>query len=210
MRIALYARVSTRDKDQDPESQLHRLRQVITQHSDWTVTGEYVDHASASDLRGRVSWRRLLDDAVKRRFDAVLVFKLDRAFRSVRHMHATLDVWEPLGIGFLSAQEGFDTTTALGRLLLNLLASLAEFELELIRERVVAGMERAKAQGIAIGRPKRTDDRAFQAAWAAIRHQILSGQLSQRAAAAQLGCGASTIRRLLRNAEPPEKGGPDA
>ena len=136
MRLALYARVSTRDKDQDPETQLHRLRHVVAQHPDWRVAATYVDRAPATDLARRTAWRQLLDDAARRRFDAVLVFKLDRAFRSVKHLHDTLAVWEPLGIGLLSAQEGFDTTTALGRLLLNLLASLAEFELELIRERV--------------------------------------------------------------------------
>ena len=208
MRIALYARVNTRDRDQDPETQLHRLCQVATQHPDGNVVGEYVDTASANDLRDRSTWRRLLDDAAKRRLDAVRVFKIDRAFRSEKPMHDTLAVWDPLGVGFLSAQEGFDTTTALGRLLLNPLTSLAEFELELIRERVTAGMERAQPQGKAVGRPKRTDDRAFQAAWAAIRPQVLSGRLSQRAAATQLGCGARTIRRLLREAEPPGKGGP--
>ncbi len=62
MRLALYARVSTRDKDQDPETQLHRLRQVVAQHADWTVVGEYTDHAIANDLRGRTAWRRLLEE----------------------------------------------------------------------------------------------------------------------------------------------------
>ena len=197
MRIALYARVSTRDRDQDPQTQLHRLRQVAAQHPDWQVVGEYVDTASANDLLHRTAWRRLLDDAAKRRFAAVLVFKLDRAFRSVRHMHQTLEVWEPLGIGFLSAQEGFDTTTALGRLLLNLLASLAEFELELIRERVTAGMERAKAQGKAIGRPGRLGDPAFRQVWDEIAPAIAAGHLSRRDAAQRLGCGEATVRRLL-------------
>ena len=78
-------------------------------HADWTGPGKYIDGASASDFRGRAAWRRLLDEVAQRRCDAVLVFKLNRAFRSVRHMHQTLDVWEPLGIGFLSAQAGFDT-----------------------------------------------------------------------------------------------------
>jgi len=114
MRLAVYARVSTRDKEQDPETQLHRLRHTAAQHPDWRVVQEYVDRASASDLRGRTAWRQLLDDGTRRKFDAGLVFRLDRAFRSVKHMHDTLAVWEPLGIGFLSAQEGFDTTTALG------------------------------------------------------------------------------------------------
>lgn len=141
MRVALYARVSTRDKDQDPETQLLRLRDFVASHPDWNITKEYVDIASANDLGHRIAWKALTDDAIKHKFDAVLVFKLDRAFRSVKHMHDTLAVWDPLHIGFLSAQEGFDTTTALGRLLLNLLASLAEFELEMIRERVTAAGE---------------------------------------------------------------------
>ncbi|MGC8487677.1 MAG: recombinase family protein [Clostridia bacterium] len=117
-------------------------------------------------------------------------------------MPETLAGWEPFGVGFLSAPEGFDTATALGRLLLNPLARLAECALELIRERVTAGRERAKTQGTAIGRPKHTVDLAFQAAWAAIRPQIVSGRLSQRAAVARLGCGASTVRRLLRTTQP--------
>lgn len=205
MRLALYARVSTRDKDQDPETQLYRLRQVVAQHPDWRVVGEYVDTARATDLAHRTAWRRLLDDAARRRFDAVLVFKLDRAFRSVKHLHDTLAVWEPLGIGLLSAQEGFDTTTALGRLLLNLLASLAEFELELIRERVTAGMARAKAQGKSIGRPRRLDDAAFRRQWAQLLPALQAGTVSQREAARRLGCGAATVRRLLAATGPDDE-----
>ena len=113
-----------------------------------------MDAASALDVAHRNAWRELLDDAARRKFKIVLVFKLDRAFRSVKHMHDTLATWEALGIGFKSLREQFDTSTALGRLLLNLLASLAEFELELIRERVKAGMDRAARQGKKIGRPR--------------------------------------------------------
>ncbi len=198
MRIALYARVSTRDKDQNPETQLLRLRDFVAGHADWDVTQEYVDIASANDILHRTAWRHLLDDATKHRFDAVLVFKLDRAFRSVKHMHDTLAIWEPLHIGFLSAQEGFDSTTALGRLLLNLLASLAEFELELIRERVTAGMERARREGKAIGRPKITDNpqkaRHLMQAIDAVR----SGQMSYRQAARTYGVSVSSIQRGMR------------
>ena len=120
-----------------------------------------MDRAPATDLAHRVAWRQLLDDAAKRRFSVVLVFKLDRAFRSVKHMHDTLAAWEMVGVSFKSLREQFDTSTALGRLLLNLLAALAEFELELIRERVKAGMDRARRQGRQIGRPKVTDRRGF-------------------------------------------------
>jgi hypothetical protein len=131
----------------------------------WEVYREYVGQAPANDLLHRVQWRQLLDDAAKRRFSAVLVFKLDRAFRSVKHMHDTLAAWELVGVSFQSYRERFDTSTALGRLLLNLLASLAEFELELIRERVKAGMEWARRQGKKIGRPRESPERVLPAFW---------------------------------------------
>ncbi len=201
MRIALYARVSTRDKDQNPETQLLRLRDFVKGHPDWHVTREYVDVASANDTLHRTEWRVLHDDAIKHRFDAVLVFKLDRAFRSVKHMHDTLAVWDPLHIGFLSSQEGFDTTTALGRLLLNLLASLAEFELELIRERVTAGMERARKEGKAIGRPKIADDpQKAQRLHEAVA-SVQSGTLSYRQAAATYRVSVSSIQRGIKEIE---------
>jgi len=195
MRIALYARVSTRDKDQNPETQLLRLREFVSQHADWQVTHTYIDQASANDLLHRIGWKRVQDAAVKRQFDAVLVFKLDRAFRSVKHMHDTLAIWDALPVGFLSAQEGFDTTTALGRLLLNLLASLAEFELEIIRERVKAGMDRAKQEGKAIGRPPIT---THPEKWARVQAAVAAveaGDLSYRKAAQQFGVSVSTIQR---------------
>ena len=135
MKVALYARVSTSDKDQDPATQLMPIRDFVAANG-WTVHREYVDRAPANDLAHRTEWRDLLDDGAKRRFKAVLVFKLDRAFRSVKDMHDTLSTWDVLGIKFTSIRESFDTSTAVGRLMLNLLASVAEFELEMIRERV--------------------------------------------------------------------------
>ena len=195
MRVALYARVSTRDKDQNPETQLMRLRDFVAVHPDWHVTKEYVDVASANALGHRTAWKALTDDAIKHKFDAVLVFKLDRAFRSVKHMHDTLAVWEPLNIGFLSAQEGFDTTTALGRLLLNLLASLAEFELEMIRERVTAGMDRAKRQGKRIGRPKLVEDPDTARRLNQAVRAVQTGELSYRKAAAKYQVSVSSIQR---------------
>lgn len=197
MRIALYARVSTRDKDQNPETQLLRLRDFIKGHPDWHVPKEYVDVASGNDTLHRTQWRALHDDAIRHRFDAVLVFKLDRAFRSVQHMHDTLAVWDPLHIGFLSSQEGFDTITALGRLLLNLLASLAEFELELIRERVTAGMEQARKEGKAIGRPKIADDPVKSQRLALAVAAVRSGRTSYRQAARNAGVGLATLQRAL-------------
>ena len=110
MRVALYARVSTSDRDQDPETQLMALRDYCTA-MDWQVTEEYVDRVSARDLAHRTAWTRLLDDGARRRFKAVVVFKLDRAFRSVKDMHDTLATWEALGVSFKSVREQFDTGT---------------------------------------------------------------------------------------------------
>jgi len=129
--------------------------------------------------------------------------ELGRAFRSVAQMHQTLQVWEAQGIGFVSAREGFDTRTALGRLLLNLLASLTEFELEVLSERVKAGMDRARRQGVHIGRPPVTARPGFAERWAAVEPEIRAGRLSKSQAARQLGIGFATVLRPL---EPVKRG----
>ncbi|MCH8064122.1 MAG: recombinase family protein [Chloroflexi bacterium] len=196
MKVAIYARVSTSDKNQDPETQLMPLRDFCIAQG-LEVYDEYVDYASANDLAHRTEWRRLLDDAAKRRFKMVLVFKLDRGFRSVKHMHDTLSAWELVGVSFKSSREQFDTSTAIGRLLLNLLAALAEFELELIRERVKAGMDRARRQGKRIGRPKVTDRRGFNNRFGAILERLRTGDISRRKAAMELNIGYATLKRLL-------------
>ena len=196
MKVAIYARVSTSDKEQDPETQLMPLRDFCSAQG-WDVADEYVDHAPANDQAHRTSWRDLLDDAAKRKFSVVLVFKLDRAFRSVKHMHDTLSAWEITKVSFQSIREQFDTSTAIGRLLLNLLATLAEFELEMIRERVKAGMDRARRQGKPIGRPKVTTRRGFKHRFDAMVHRLYIGDISRRKAAKELGIGYATLKRLL-------------
>lgn len=158
MRAALYARVSTRDKEQNPETQLVALREHARAQG-WEVTREYVDQASALDMRGRVAWRELLKDAQLRKFDSVVVLRLDRAFRSVSDLHHTLESWQPLGVEFVSLREGFDTKTAAGRLIMNFLAAFAEFELSLIRERIADGLAKAKGQGKHLGRPQGSKDK---------------------------------------------------
>ena len=196
MKVALYARVSTSDKDQDPGTQLMALRDYGTAQG-WEVVKEYVGRASARDLSHRTAWIRLLDDGSRRRFKGVVVFKLDRAFRSVKDMHDTLAAWEALGISFKSVREQFDTGTAVGRLLLNLLAAVAEFELELIRERVKAGMDRARRQGRRIGRPRVTDRKGFKSRFGAVLERLSAGEISRRQAARDLGIGYATLKRLL-------------
>ena len=198
MKVAVYARVSTTDKDQDPETQLMALREYCEGQS-WNIVEEFVDEAPARDLAARVSWLKLNNDAAARKFQAVVVFKLDRAFRSVKHMHDTLSAWEIVDVSFQSVREQFDTTTALGRLLLNLLASLAEFELEMISERVKAGMDRARRQGKPIGRPS-VRGRGFQARFEQVLNAVLSGEMTKTDAASYCGVSRMTLDRELQRA----------
>ena len=194
MRIGIYARVSTSDKDQDPETQLGPLREFVASQG-WTTAGEFVDTASATDLRGRVAWRRLLEDAARRRVDVILVWKLDRAFRSVAHMATTTEQLRRWGVGLRSYSEPWlDTsgTSPVGDLMLNILASFAQFERALIAERVKAGMARARKQGKHIGRPQ-----ALNGDLEALRPLIEAGTLSRRQAAKRLGVTTSTVSRAL-------------
>ena len=191
VRVALYARVSTRDKDQDPELQLAAQREYATARG-WEAR-EYVDTAAAGDLARRTAWARLLDDAARRRIDLVLVWKLDRAFRS------TLRDFEHAGVGFSSlTQPELDTTSATGRLVFTILAAVAEMERALIADRVREGMRHAAAKGARIGRPRVTDRPGFGAKWDRIAPQVRDGSLSRRQAARRLGIGTATLARLLK------------
>ena len=152
MKAALYARVSTDDKNQNPDTQVYALRQFC-ERANWEIYEEYVDYARAKDFRGRKGWQRLQRDARMRRFKVVLVFRLDRAFRSVRECVNCLQDWEERGIAFRSLKEDvIDTITSMGKFALHVLAAAAELESAVIGERVKAGMARAKTQGRRIGR----------------------------------------------------------
>ena len=157
-KVAIYARVSTRDTDQNPEVQLLVLRRYAEQRG-WSVVTEYVDTASASDMRGRTAWRRLLADAQSGKVKILLIAKLDRAWRSVHQMHLDLQQLEQRKVEVVAATQDFNTQGSLGRLTLNLLAAFAEFERELIRERTLDGLARAKAKGKRLGRPPGSKDR---------------------------------------------------
>jgi DNA invertase Pin-like site-specific DNA recombinase len=156
LRVGLYARVSTADKDQNPETQLMALRE-FAQAQDWCAT-EYVDYASAVDISGRRAWAALIKAAAQRKIDVILVWKLDRAFRSVLNMASTVEQLRRYGVALRSYTEPWiDTsgTMPAGDLMMNLLASFAQFERSLISERTKAGMARARATGVRLGRPRK-------------------------------------------------------
>lgn len=152
-RCALYARVST-TKDQDPDVQLRQLRVFVEQRG-WGVAGEYVDVGVSGAKASRPQLDRLLADARAQKFDVLVVWKLDRLFRSLKHLVSTLDLLKELGVGFVSTTEQMDVTTAAGRMVMSVIGAMAEFERALCCERIKAGVAKARAVGKRIGRPQR-------------------------------------------------------
>jgi DNA invertase Pin-like site-specific DNA recombinase len=157
-RAAIYARCSTLN-GQNPEMQLGELRAFCKRRC-WPVTGEYVDAGVSGSKEHRPQLDRLLADCRRRRVDVVLVYRYDRFARSLRQLINALEDFRSLGIDFISLHEGVDTSTANGRLVFGIFASIAEFERELIRDRVRSGLAAAKAQGKRLGRPRVTVDAA--------------------------------------------------
>jgi DNA invertase Pin-like site-specific DNA recombinase len=155
-RAALYCRVST--VDQHPESQLYDLREMARQRR-YEIVHEYSDMISGAKSK-RPGLDQLLADARRHRFDILIVAAFDRIARNVRHFLEVLDELNHLNIEFLSLRENIDTGGPLGRAMVIIVGSIAELERDLIRERVRAGMRRARLEGRRIGRAPLNVDRA--------------------------------------------------
>ena len=140
MKSAIYARVST--LDQEPENQLAEVRRYVKTRG-WTAV-EYVDRGVSGAKDKRPALDRLLADAKRRRFDVLVCWRLDRLGRNLRHLITLLDELQALGVAFVSLAEGIDATTPAGKLQMHILGAIAEFERERIRERVMAGLQRAR------------------------------------------------------------------
>lgn len=151
-KVAIYARVSTNNGHQDPEMQLFELRAYADQRG-WEIMGEFVDRVSGSkDSRPQLN--QLTSDARQRRFDVVLVWKLDRYARSLKHLVCALAEYEALNVAFVSLRDNLDLTTPSGRLMFHVIGAMSEFERSLIQERVKAGLRNARAKGRTLGRPR--------------------------------------------------------
>lgn len=194
-RVAIYARVST--GEQNPEAQLRELC-AYAEHRGFPITREYVDQASGDVRRRRRApeFEALMADARRRRFDCVLVWKYDRFARTLGALIAALQEFRDLGIDFISHTQAIDTTTPMGRLFFHVIGSFAEFERDVIVERVKAGLANARAKGKRLGRPVKDPGAADRVA--AFRAE----GMSLRVIAAAEGMSASGVRKMLLRTRP--------
>jgi DNA invertase Pin-like site-specific DNA recombinase len=152
VRVALYARVSTLN-NQDPEMQLSELREYAVRRG-WEIVEEFTDQGVSGCKESRPALNRLMSDACRRRFDAILVWKIDRFGRSLKHLVNALAELAALGVAFISLRDNLDLSTPSGRLMFQIIGAMAEFERALIQERVRAGIRNARAKGKLLGRPR--------------------------------------------------------
>ena len=190
-RVALYARTSTR-RDQKPRMQIDELRQVAAQRG-WEVVGEYVDIGQSGSKERRPELDRLMEHVHRGMVDLVACYRFDRFARSVRHLVMALDEFNARGVDFVSLHDGIDTSTPVGRFTFHVIASVAELERSMIRERVRSGLDATRRRGTTLGRPRVHVDVEL-----ARRMKAEGHKMSEIAKAC--GAGISTVRRELAKA----------
>jgi len=186
LRAGLYARVSTNDQQTIP-LQIRALREYAVRRG-WTIALQVKEVGSgASERQLR---EKLLESARRREIDIVLVWRLDRWGRSVADLLATLQELQHLGVGFVSLTEALDLTTPAGRAMAALLAVFAEFEREILRERVRAGLAHARQNGKKLGRPATVAAHAVEVR--RLHRAVAKAEIARR-----LGVGRTSVRRIL-------------
>jgi DNA invertase Pin-like site-specific DNA recombinase len=187
LQVALYARVSTHDQQTLP-LQIRALREYAAKRG-WTIVAQIKEVGSGASQR---ELRETLIAAARRReIDVVLVWRLDRWGRSVADLVSTLQELQHLGVGFVSLTEALDLTTPAGRAMAGLLAVFAEFEREILRERVRAGLDHARQQGKRLGRPPSVVHQAVEV------RKLYRQAISKSEIARRLHIGRTSVRRLL-------------
>jgi DNA invertase Pin-like site-specific DNA recombinase len=189
-RAAIYARVST--PDQHLENQLLDLRKLAAQRG-FEVVREYTDRGISGSKAKRPGLDAMMADARRGEFSVVLVAAFDRLARSTKSFLSTVEELEQLGIALISAREAVDTTGAMGRMFVTLVASIAELERSLIVERIRSGMRRARLEGQRLGRAPIAIDRN------ALVRDRLSG-MSLTETAKRYRVSRATVVRLVREA----------
>lgn len=189
-RVAIYARVST--GEQTPENQLQELRAVATRMG-WQVIDEYIDHGISGDMGRdqRPAYDQLYGASVRREVDLVMAWSVDRLGRSLQRLVALLSDLQAKNIDLYLHQQGIDTTTPSGKAMFQMCGVFAEFERAMIRERVKAGLDRARTQGKTLGRP-----RTPEVVEDKIRNERRKGKGIKKIAR-ELGIGVSTVQRVV-------------
>jgi DNA invertase Pin-like site-specific DNA recombinase len=184
-KVAIYARVST--SSQTTENQLLDLRQTA-QRMGYSIVAEFVDNgiSGAKSRCDRPALDQMLKQAAQRRFDMILCWDISRLGRSLQNLVEILTELQSLKIDLFFQQQGLDTSTSSGRMMFSVFGALAEYERELIRERIIAGQQRAKAQGVKLGRPSKMND-GLRTAIKLLREKGMG--IKQIAAQCQVGIG---------------------
>jgi DNA invertase Pin-like site-specific DNA recombinase len=182
-------RVSTKNHGQTTETQALALREYALRRG-FTIAEEYRDEGVSGAKDRRPELDRMMRDARHRRFDAVLVARFDRFARSTKHLVLALEEFSSLGLDFISLNESIDTSSPMGRMVFTVIAAVAELERSIIRERVLAGVDRARRQGKRFGRPVVIVDREKVAMMKAAGQSIKS-------IAAECGIARATVRSIL-------------
>jgi DNA invertase Pin-like site-specific DNA recombinase len=189
--VAIYARVST-DR-QTSENQLNQLR-AIADKNDWVIVAEFVDEgiSGAKGRDKRPEFDALMKGAVRRQFDLVMSWSVDRLGRSLQHLVEFLDELHSVGCDLYLHQQAIDTTTPAGKMMFQMCGVFSEFERSMIRQRVKAGLERAVASGKKLGRPRLSDETRQE-----IQEMRASG-MSVRKIAAELGISVGAVCGVMK------------
>ena len=191
MKVICYARVSA--SHQNPENQLNELR-VAAQRFGWTIVNEYVDHgiSGAKGRDKRPQYDAMLKSAMKKEADLVMFWSIDRASRNLSHLVEMMNDLHAKNVGMYFHQQNIDSTTPSGRAMLQMAGVFAEFEREMLKERVLASHERARAEGKTIGRPSMIND-ALKTSIKFMREQ----GMGIKKIASELNVGVGTVYKAI-------------
>ena len=191
-KVALYCRVST--LDQTIDNQLLELRDHCSRMG-WEIVKEYADEGLSGTLSRdkRPAFNEMIKDAYRKRFDLVVCWDISRIGRSMKELVMFLSDMKDRDIGICSVRQGFDTSTTMGEMMFQFVGILSSWEREMIRERTLAGLERAKSEGKTLGRRKVTND-----TMTAKIIELRNDKKSIRAIASEVGVSVGTVSKTLK------------
>ena len=191
-KVAIYTRVST--LDQTIDNQLLELRDHCSRMG-WEIVKEYADEGLSGTLSRdkRPALNSLIKDAYRKRFDSVVCWDISRIGRSMKELILFLSDMKDRGIGICSVRQGFDTSTSMGEIMFQFVGILSSWEREMIRERTLAGLERAKREGKTLGRRKVTND-----TMTAKIIELRNDKKSIREIASEVGVSRGTVNNILK------------